>query len=111
MIPKKLRENRHLFSVLSNSKPRLRKAIHKHHIDDKFINLLSELCLSLTEGSTAKSSQITDKKKIIHLSILSVAKIRMDFKRKRLVEVDGSFFTVTTNNNGTCKQYFIKKNG
>ena len=51
MTLKKLHENRHLFSVLSTSKPPLRKAILKHGIDNDFINLISELCLNLIEGN------------------------------------------------------------
>ena len=44
---KKLQENWHLFYVLGNSKPRLTL---KYEVDKEFINLLSELCLNLTES-------------------------------------------------------------
>ena len=47
---KKLHENRHLFSVLGNSKPRLKKAMFTYGIDSEFMNPLSELCLNSTEG-------------------------------------------------------------
>ena len=45
----KLHDNRHKFSVLSSSKLALGKAILKHDVDKEFINLISELCLKLTE--------------------------------------------------------------
>ena len=51
MTLKKLHENGNLFSVLRNSKRRLRKAILKHEIDNECINLLFELCFNLTESN------------------------------------------------------------
>jgi hypothetical protein len=51
MTLKKLHKNRNLYSVLGNSKPRLREAVLEHGIDSKILNLLSEHCLYLTEGN------------------------------------------------------------
>ena len=60
---KKLNENRHLFSVLVNSKPRLRKAMLKHSIDTDFINLLSKLCLNLAKGNIHSSKSVRQQTK------------------------------------------------
>ena len=51
MTLKKLYENRHLFSILGNLKPRLRKAIFKYGSDNENIDLPSELYSHLSEGN------------------------------------------------------------
>ena len=96
MTLKKLHENRHLFSVLSTSKPPLRKAILKHGIDNDFINLISELCLNLTVGNVQLPEVVKQQAKQ-HRSIvrtLASKKKGKNFKRKRLLQAGGSFFTL-----------------
>ena len=84
MTLKKLHESKHLFSVLGNSKPRLRKAILEHGIDNEFINLLSELCLNLTEVNVQLAENVRQEKKqhrsLVHT--LSCKNKGKDFKTK-----------------------------
>ena len=93
MTLKKLHENRHLFSVLSTSKPPLRKLILKHGVDNDFINLISELGLNLTEGNV-QLSEVAKHQAKQHRSIvrkLACKKKGKNFKRKCLLQAGGSF--------------------
>ena len=99
MTLKKLHEHRHLFTVLGNSKPRLRKAILKHGVDREFINLVSELCLNLTEGNVQLPEGVKQQTKQHRSLVRSLASAASknkgnDFKRKRLLQAGGNFFTL-----------------
>ena len=95
MTLKKLHHNRHLFSVLSSSKPRLRRVI-LNNIDREFTKLISELCLNLTAGNVQLPDAIK-KQTRQHQSIfraLSKRKTSQKQKRKHLVQAGEGFFTV-----------------
>ena len=96
MTLKKLHEKIQLFSILGYPKPRLRKAIVKQGFYNECINLLSELCLNLTEGNVQLSEgvrqQINQPRSLAHA--LASKKKGKDFKRKRLVQAGCSFFTL-----------------
>jgi hypothetical protein len=67
------------------SKPPLRKAILKHGIEQKFINLISGLCLNLIEGNV-QLPEVVKKQARQHRSIvrtLACKKKGKYFKRKR----------------------------
>ena len=96
MTLKKLHENRHLFSILDNSKRQLRKAILKHGIDNEVSNLLYGLCLNLTEDNV-QLLEVVRRQTKQHRSLvrgLACKKKGKYFKRKRLVQVGGSFFSL-----------------
>jgi hypothetical protein len=96
MILKKLHESRHLFSVLGTSKPPLRKAILKHGIDKAFINLISELCINLTEGNVHLPEGVRQQTRqpLSTERVLACKNRGNNFKRKRLLQAGGSFFTL-----------------
>jgi hypothetical protein len=96
MTLKKLHEQRHLFSVLGTSKLRLRKAILKHGVDNDFINLISELCLNLTEGNVHLPEGVRQQTKQHRSTVRALAckNKGKNFKRKRLLQAGGSFFTL-----------------
>ena len=96
MTLKKLHKNRHLFSVLNTSKPPLRKAILKHGVDKEFVNIISEFCLNITEGNVQLPERVMQQTKE-HCSTVRALACKnkgKDFKRKRLLQAVGSFFTL-----------------
>ena len=96
MTLKKLHENRHLFSILGNQKPLHKEAKLKHSIDNEFINLLSELCLNLTEGNVKFRKDVSQQTKQHRPLIRALAckKKGKYFKKEGLVQAGGSFFSL-----------------
>lgn len=96
MTLKELHENQPLFSILSKAKPRLRRAILSN-VDDKFIKLVSELCLNLA-GSNIDMSDALKKRICKHRStvrfLAKKKKTCRKIKKKKLLQVGGSFFSL-----------------
>ena len=95
---KKLHLNRHLLTILGDSKLRLSKAILKHGVDREFINLISELYLILTEGSVQLSllvkEQTTQHRSLVHALAAAAKNKGTNFKRKQLLQAGGNFSTL-----------------
>ena len=96
MTLKNLHENRHLFPVIGNSKPRLRKAILKHGIGNEFINLQSELCFHSAESNFQLPEVVRRRTKQYRSLVRALAcKQRNGFLKGNLIlQAGGSFFSL-----------------
>ena len=96
MTLKKLHENGHSFYILGYSKLQFRKAMLKYGIHNEFINILSELCLNITEGNV-KLPKVVKQPTKQHRSLvhaLACKKKGKDFKIKQLVKAGGNFISL-----------------
>ena len=86
----RLHRNLHHLHVLSNSKPKLSKALMKT-CDDELVKCVCECCANVIKGHVPVSNAVKEKlkKHKTTLRFLSDKKVPLSKKRKRLIQKGG----------------------